>query len=46
MHWKGQVRLRWAKLFKRVLELDLEHCPNCGGGEPRNHCSDPGTAEN
>ena len=26
------VRLSWAKLLKRVFDLDLEHCPNCGGG--------------
>ena len=25
------VQLSWAKLLKRVSELDLEHCPNCGG---------------
>jgi hypothetical protein len=25
------VRLSWAKLLKRVFELDLERCPNCGG---------------
>ena len=25
------VRLGWAKLLKRVFELDLEHGPNCGG---------------
>ena len=25
------VWLSWAKLLKRVFELDLEHCPNCGG---------------
>lgn len=25
------MRLSWAKLLKRVFELDLEHCPNCGG---------------
>jgi hypothetical protein len=24
-------RTRGAKLLKRVFELDLEHCPNCGG---------------
>ncbi|MDP1647154.1 MAG: hypothetical protein Q8M01_02995, partial [Rubrivivax sp.] len=24
------VRLSWARLLKRVFELDLEHCPNCG----------------
>ena len=25
------MRLSWAKLLKRVFDLDLEHCPNCGG---------------
>jgi len=25
------VRLSWAKLLRRVFDLDLEHCPNCGG---------------
>ena len=25
------VRLRWAKLLKRVFEIDIEHCPNCRG---------------
>ena len=25
------MRLSWAKLLKCVFELDLEHCPNCGG---------------
>jgi len=25
------ARMSWAKLLKRVFELDLEHCPNCGG---------------
>jgi len=25
------VRLSWAKLLKRVIKADLEHCPNCGG---------------
>ncbi len=25
------ARLSWAKLLKRVFEIDLEHCPNCGG---------------
>jgi len=24
----------WAKLLKRVFEIDMEHCPNCGA-EPR-----------
>ena len=26
-----QVRISWARLLKRVFEIDLEHCPNCGG---------------
>jgi hypothetical protein len=25
------MRLGWAKLLKRVFNLDLEHRPNCGG---------------
>ena len=25
------VRLSWARLLKRVFDLELEHCPNCGG---------------
>ncbi len=25
------ARISWARLLKRVFELDLEHCPNCGG---------------
>ena len=25
------VRMSWTRLLKRVPELDLEHCPNCGG---------------
>jgi len=25
------VRLSWAKLLKRVFEIGMEHCPNCGG---------------
>ncbi len=28
------MRLSWAKLLKRVFDLDLEQCPNCGG-EPK-----------
>ena len=24
------MRLSWAKLLKRVFEIDMEHCPNCG----------------
>jgi len=25
------VRLSWAKLLKRVFEIDMAHCLNCGG---------------
>ena len=25
------VRIRRVQLFKRVIEVDLEHCANCGG---------------
>jgi len=25
-------RVSWARLLKRVFDLDVEHCPNCGGG--------------
>ncbi len=23
--------MSWARLLKRVFEIDLGHCPNCGG---------------
>jgi hypothetical protein len=25
------ARLSWARLLKRVFDIDLEHCPRCGG---------------
>ena len=25
------ARLSWARLFKRVFDIDIDHCPNCGG---------------
>ena len=25
------LRMSWARLFKRVFDIDVEHCPNCGG---------------
>ena len=25
------VRLSWARLLKRVFDIDLAHCPSCGG---------------
>ena len=24
---------RWARLLKRVFDIDMQHCPNCGAGE-------------
>jgi hypothetical protein len=26
-------RISWARLLKRVFDIDIQHCPNCGGGE-------------
>ena len=26
-------RISWALLLKRVFDIDMQHCPNCGGGE-------------
>ena len=25
------ARIRWAQLLKRVFDIDIEHCPHCGG---------------
>jgi hypothetical protein len=25
------ARMNWARLLKRVFDIDLEHCPQCGG---------------
>ena len=25
------ARLSWARLLKRVFDIDIEHCPNCDG---------------
>ena len=31
-HAQGALaRMGWARLLKRVFDLDLEHCPQCGG---------------
>ena len=27
----GKGRMRWAQLLKRVFDIDIEHCPHCGG---------------
>ncbi len=26
-------RIGWGRLLKRVFDIDMERCPNCGGGE-------------
>ena len=26
-------RISWARLLERVFDIDMERCPNCGGGE-------------
>jgi hypothetical protein len=26
-------RMNWARLLKRVFDIDMQHCPNCGAGE-------------
>jgi hypothetical protein len=26
-------RISWARLLKRVFAIDMQRCPNCGGGE-------------
>ncbi|MDQ3565050.1 MAG: hypothetical protein M3436_13225 [Pseudomonadota bacterium] len=25
------TRISWARLLKRVFDIDIEHCPHCGG---------------
>ena len=27
-------RISWARLLKRVFEMDMQHCPNCGEEDP------------
>ena len=28
-------RIAWARLLKRVFDIDMQHCPNCGAGSSR-----------
>ncbi|UJP02022.1 MAG: transposase [Nitrosomonas sp.] len=30
-HSSASVRISWARLLKRVFDIDIEHCPHCGG---------------
>ena len=30
-HSPASVRISWARLLKRVFDINIEHCPSCGG---------------
>ena len=30
-HHSPSARMSWAQLLKRVFDIDIEHCPHCGG---------------
>jgi len=30
-HSSAPARISWARLLKRVFDIDVEHCPQCGG---------------
>jgi hypothetical protein len=36
-------RISWARLLKRVFDIDMQHCPNCGTGD-RVHRRHPAAA--
>ncbi len=31
LHHASSARMSWARLLKRVFDIDVEHCPHCGG---------------
>ena len=33
--------MSWARLLKRVFDIDIEHCPNCGGALKIIACPEP-----
>ena len=35
------ARLSWTRLLKRVFDIDIEHCPNCGGALKIIACPEP-----
>jgi hypothetical protein len=30
-HHPSTAHMSWARLLKRVFDIDIEHCPHCGG---------------
>jgi hypothetical protein len=30
-HFPVSARISWGRLLKRVFDIDIEHCPHCGG---------------
>src|ERR1043166_5366216 len=33
-HVQGRPgRISWARLLKRVFDIDMQHCPHCGAGK-------------
>jgi Putative transposase len=43
-HAQGQgetPRMSWARLLKRVFDIDVKHCPNCGGSLKIIACPEP-----
>ena len=31
LHYSTSARMSWARLLKRVFDIDIERCPHCGG---------------
>ena len=32
------ARMSWARVLKRVFDIDIENCPNCGGSIEDHRC--------